>query len=87
MAIAVKEPVATTVLLHYRRVDQAERYQTAEMEMKKSGDGYVAAIPAEYTNSQYPIAYYFEIKNAENAWLFPGFSAQLTGTPYFIARS
>lgn len=81
IGISVK---ATAVLLHYRHVDQAERYQTAEM--KKGGDRYLAAIPAAYTNSQYPIAYYFEIKNVENSWLFPGFSAQLTGTPYFVVR-
>jgi hypothetical protein len=81
IGISVK---ATAVLLHYRHVDHAERYQKTEME--KAGDRYMAAIPAAYTNSQYPIAYYFEIKNVENAWLFPGFSAQLTGTPYFVVR-
>ena len=71
-------------MLHYRHVNHAERYQTVPMSAE--ANDYSATIPAEYTETQYPIAYYFEIKDTQNAWLYPGFSANLTGSPYFVIR-
>ena len=54
-----KKPHA--VLLHYRQVNHAERYNS--IEMKTDGtDKYIATIPAAYTDSVYPLAYYFEVK-------------------------
>ena len=71
--------------LYYRHVNQAERYQTAEMEAR--GDGYRANISAEYTDSPYPLQYYFELKEGpEKAWLYPGFAANLANQPYFVLR-
>lgn len=81
--ILTMEP-ASSVLLHYRHVNHAERYQT--IEMQSTGNRYTASIPAEYTNSQYPLAYYFEIRTAANAWLYPGFNAERTNSPYFVVR-
>jgi len=71
--------------LHYRRVTQAERYQSAEMEFK---DGrYRAIVPGGYTDSPYPLEYYFELKQgAASAWLFPGFTPELTNQPYYVIR-
>ena len=72
--------------LHYRHVSQAERWQSAIMERK--GRDYVAAIPSAYTDSPYPLQYYFELKLApDRAWLYPGFPANLAGQPYFVIRS
>jgi len=71
--------------LHYRRVNQAERYQTAEMEARDKR--YRAAIPANYTESPYPLQYYFELKeSADTTVLYPGFAADLANQPYFVAR-
>jgi len=48
---------------------------------------YVAAIPSAYTDSPYPLQYYFELKSApDRAWLHPGFPADLAGQPYYVIR-
>jgi hypothetical protein len=77
-------PVAAR--LYYRHVTQAERYEELEMELR---DGrYHTIIPAAYTHSSYPLAYYFELRQgAESAWLYPGFGENLTSQPYFVVRS
>jgi len=71
--------------LYYRHVTQAERYESAEMQL--FGGRYRATIPALYTDSPYPLQYYFELKQgSESAWLYPGFTNDLTGQPYFVVR-
>ena len=71
--------------LYYRRVNHAERYQTAEMEA--TGGRHRATIPGAYTDSPYPLAYYFEFKQGtESAWLFPGFGSDLANQPYYVIR-
>ena len=75
----------TSVLLYYRRVNHAERWQSEPMQA--DGRLWHAAITSEYTQSQYPIQYYFELKEKpELAVLYPGFGEQLTGQPYFVVR-
>jgi hypothetical protein len=79
------EKMPKSVRLYYRHVNQAERYEAVEMKMM--GNRYQASIPAAYTNSPYPIQYYFEMKEGpESAWLYPGFNVDLTNQPYFIVR-
>jgi len=81
-----QEASATTARLYYRHVTQAERYLAAEMILVKRV--FRATIPAEYTQSAYPLAYYFEVKQApQSAWLYPGFNLQQTNQPYFVVRS
>jgi len=71
--------------LHYRRVNQAERYQSVEMELHN--DAYRASIPGSYTDSPFPLAYYFEFKERpDRAWLYPGFAEDLANLPYFVVR-
>jgi len=71
--------------LYYRHVNQAERYQMAEMQ--GTGGRYRATIPGAYTDSPYPLVYYFELKEApDKAWLYPGFGPDLTNQPYFVVR-
>ncbi|MGD0498411.1 MAG: twin-arginine translocation signal domain-containing protein [Bryobacteraceae bacterium] len=68
--------------LYYRHVNQAERYETAEMEL--SAGAYHASIPAPYTDSPYPLQYYFELQEApDKAWFYPGFAPDLANLPYF----
>ncbi|HEX7960445.1 MAG TPA: hypothetical protein VF493_11035, partial [Terriglobales bacterium] len=45
--------------LYYRHVNQAERYQTAEL--RAEGVNYRATIPASYLDALYSIQYYFEL--------------------------
>ena len=74
-----------SVRVYYRHVTQAERYLSAEMQLR---DGrYRVTIPGTYTDSQYPLQYYFELKqDPTSAWLYPGLAADLTGQPYFVVR-
>lgn len=71
--------------LYYRHVNQAERWQKAEMQ--PHGDSFQAAIPASYTASPFPLQYYFEVRSGpKQAWLYPGFAPQWTNQPYFAVR-
>lgn len=79
----IKKP--QSVRLYYRRVDQAERFEMTDMQMEETG--YRATIPAAYTNSPYPLQYYFEVTESPDvACLYPGFNAERTNQPYFLIR-
>ena len=72
-----------TVTLHYRHVDQAERW--LRMEMQLSQGGYMAAIPAETTQTVFALEYYFELHSKSGgAWLAPAFNATLSSQPYYV---
>jgi hypothetical protein len=74
-----------SVRMYYRHVNQAEPYQSAEMAVQ--GSTYRATIPAAYTDSPYPLQYYFEVReSAEKASLYPGFAPDLSNQPYFVVR-
>jgi hypothetical protein len=75
----------SSVRLFYRHVDQAERFQS--LEMKPHDNHCRAEIPADYTNSPYPLEYYFEVRERpSSAVLYPGFSAGLNNQPYYVVR-
>jgi hypothetical protein len=66
-------------------VDQAERFNRTRM----TGDSsqYRATVPAAYTDSFYPLQYYFEVTKSDGVvQLHPGFSTDLTNQPYFVLR-
>jgi hypothetical protein len=71
--------------LYYRHVNQAERYESADMELRENLCK--AVVPGGYTESPYPLQYYFELRQApDRAWLYPGFAAGLANQPYFVIR-
>jgi hypothetical protein len=73
----------SAALLHYRRVDHAVRWVSVDME--RSNRSYSAAIPGEYTNSEFPLQYYFELRrSAESVAMYPGLNAELSNQPYFV---
>ena len=79
------EKAPQSIRLYYRRLTQAERYETVEMQAE--GKRYRATIPAAYTNSPYALQYYFDLKDEqETACLYPGFNFDLTNQPYFLLR-
>jgi hypothetical protein len=79
------EGAVKSVKLYYRHVNQAERFRSIEME--QAVKNFKAAIPADYTNTLYPLQYYFELRETpEKAWLYPGLTAKLTRQPYFVVR-
>jgi hypothetical protein len=79
------EEEAVEVRLHYRHVDQAENYVVVAMEWRDSR--FVASVPAEYTKTQFPLEYFFELRGRDGkAGLHPGFGPELTNQPYFVVR-
>lgn len=72
-----------SAVLYYRHVTQAERYRKAALTWQ--GNTGKASIPADYSNSPYPLEYYIAVKNAAgDASLYPGFNTELAGQPYFV---
>ena len=71
------------VRMHYRHVNQAETYLS--LAMQRQGSDHVAIIPAAYTDTTFPIEYFFEFSNGDGKKvLFPGFTSNLTNQPYFV---
>jgi hypothetical protein len=74
------------VKLYYRHVYQAEQWNV--INMNKSGNQFFASIPASYTQTDFPMQYYFALGKGENSVvLFPGFDANIANQPYFDVRS
>ena len=83
--IVAHAPKLAGVQLRYRHVNQAETWQMVEMELAETK--YRAVIPAAYTDSLFPLQYYFQIRNASGAaWLRPGLEHRWQGQPYFVVR-
>jgi hypothetical protein len=74
-------PTVTDAILWYRHVNHGERWLSTAM--RKAGSSYVAAIPADYTASPYPLQYYFELHTASAATLHPPLNATLSNQPYY----
>ena len=83
--LLISDAVSLDVRLCYRHVNQAEPHVGVQMERE---DGcYRARIPAAYTDSPYPLQYYFELPDgAGRAWLHPGFNEVLWNQPYYVVR-
>ena len=81
LTLTVKAAPEVTAILHYRHVDQAERW--AQVAMTGSGGNFVGTIPATVTQSPYPLQYYFEFRRGNKAWSHPAFNASLSNTPYY----
>jgi len=68
--------------LHYRHVNQGERWLSADMQ--SASGGFTASIPGNYTDSPYPLEYYFELRGAsDTAWFHPAFNSTFSNQPYY----
>ena len=68
--------------LHYRQVNQAERWQSLDME--GDGSAFKATIPGMYTQSPFALEYYFESRARAarvSAFPTPGFNEVLANQP------
>jgi hypothetical protein len=84
VTIARGRPVSS-VTCCYRHVNQAERFQEASM--TRDGRRYRVNIPGAYTNSPYPLQYYFVAAGSPMVVdLCPGLGSDLIGEPYFVVR-
>ena len=68
-------------ILWYRHVNHGERWLSTPMQ--RAATAYSAAIPAAYTQSPYPLQYYFEFHTANAATLHPPFNPTLSNQPYY----
>jgi hypothetical protein len=73
-----------TARLHYRHVNQAEDWQVADADAANGVFG--ASIQSDYTNTAFPLQYYFELRGAQRSDLFPGLAPDLANQPYVITR-
>jgi hypothetical protein len=77
-------PSVTKAILWYRHVNHGERWLSTAMEPGRTHSfSASAAIPAPYTDSPYPLQYYFELHTATAATLHPAFNATLSNQPYY----
>ena len=75
----------TAIWLRFRRVNQAEIWQAQAMQA--SGVNYRAVIPADYTDSPFPLQYHFALHpDSGAAWLYPGLFRAGQNQPYFVVR-
>lgn len=82
LTLQVGAELSLVVRLYYRHVNQAERW--VSVDMSKEGGSFRAAIPGGYTNSKFPLEYYFALERpSEVAWIYPGFNATLSTQPYY----
>ncbi|MEI7421492.1 MAG: hypothetical protein WCK18_05335 [Prolixibacteraceae bacterium] len=73
------------VVLYYRHVDQAERWQSVGLTRKDTT--FQGEIPAEYTTRRFPLQYYFEVTFGKgDVTLFPPLAGDLSNVPYFVVR-
>ena len=80
LSISVSETV-TAAILWYRHVNHGERW--ISVSMQRSGTTYRVSIPGSYTDSPFPLQYYFELRAGEEATLHPLLNATLNNQPYF----
>jgi hypothetical protein len=81
--LVVQSIAPSEVRLHYRRINQAELWQS--LEMNSEGSTFRGMIPAPYTQSPFPLEYYFELRPAgANPTFYPGFDELFANQPYFV---
>jgi hypothetical protein len=79
------QDVVIESVLWYRHVNQGERWLSVVME--KTGSSHHAAIPGKYTDSPYPLQYYFELRTDKDSVIHPGLSLNFNNQPYYVVRS
>ncbi|MFI5690219.1 hypothetical protein ACIA58_00145 [Kribbella sp. NPDC051586] len=83
------EAVALDVIgatLHYRHVDQSKPWQQVPMEL--SGRTLSGTIDGGYTDSAYPLMYFFSVRHRDGGQaLYPGLDADLSNQPYVVLGS
>lgn len=70
-------------LLHYRHVNQAERW--ISLPMRQREDSFVAAIPGDYTRSKYHLQYFVSFARNRRNFLSPGLQPNLANEPYLTS--
>jgi hypothetical protein len=74
----------TAVTLFYRHVNQAEHWKSLDAVM--DGSTCTASVPADYTDSPFPLQYYWRLRRTSAAWLYPALDASFGSQPYFVVQ-
>jgi hypothetical protein len=85
LSISFGQNDSRRVNLLFRHADQSQRWRGEEMQLRDQR--YRNVIPADYTQSPYPLLYYFEVHETGGSAIYPGFNRDLSNQPYFLVRS
>ena len=85
LSVAFGRNHARAVKLMYRHADQSQRWRTEDMESRDRR--FRGEIPAEYTQSPFPLVYYFEVQGDTGSTIYPGFNSDLSNQPYYLVRN
>jgi hypothetical protein len=80
LRLQAADPI-TEVVLWYRHVTHAERWHSEQM--ARNGQVFTASIPTAYTQSLFPLQYYFELRGETDATFHPVLNGTLSNQPYF----
>ncbi len=72
---------AVSAILWYRHVNHGERWLSVPMQ--KVSSAWKAVIPGKYSNSPFPLQYYFELRTAREGALHPSLNSEFDNQPYF----
>jgi hypothetical protein len=75
----------TAVTLFFRHVNQAEHWQSVPMDHADAH--FAASIPADYTDSPFPLQYYFQLRHSLSAWFYPALGPDFSHQPYFLLQA
>jgi hypothetical protein len=83
ITVRIDETVDDEPVLHYRHVNQAERWNSAKM--TRNGNGFAATIPGEYTDSKFHLQFFVSSRRGGRSVLSPGLEDNLSNEPYYTA--
>jgi len=83
LTVHARLPAGTEAVLHYRHVNQAERWQQAAMQ--RDGEGFAATIGGDYTNSPFHLQFYVTAAEGGRVTIAPGLADDLANEPYLTS--
>jgi len=83
LTVRVDETMDEEPVLHYRHVNQAERWSSAKM--TRNGNGFDATIPGDYTDSKFHLQFFVSSRRGGRSVLSPGLEDNLSNEPYYTA--
>jgi len=82
-AVSLTGVGGTGATLHYRHVNQAERWRSVAM--NRSAGSFTAEIPSAYTDSPYHLQLFATVVDGDHLRIAPGLAPDLANEPYFTA--
>jgi hypothetical protein len=83
LEVRLDAPGGGAARLHFRRVNQSETWDSVAMERRNGA--VVASIPAETTDTVFPLQFYMSLEEDGRVVLAPGLAEDLCSVPYAVA--